>query len=357
MYNSTNLPLDRKKIIKKTIENGMWPSIGLIFGVVLVIWGLVAEGGFIFYIGGVLCFVLPLIGVYIYQSYYYKLYYYNFGDSKAEIRKGVIARSTGHVQYARIQNVYVDQDILDRIFGLYDIHYETAGEVSGIYSHVDGLNKENGDKLVEFLNSNLRERKTPQSIPEKMPKPVSTGMASKVNNIATSNEILNSKNMVLSKKYLITAISKHFSIVIGGSLGLIVASVNEGDVEVSSILKYVPYGIIALIIIFMILYAYNWIWLRNFYFEFNNESGVIKTKVVAQSQTFIYYDRVQNININQGFLERLLGISSVIIETAAGSGDSSKLYIPGLPYSKAEKLKDFLLEKVRLYRNNSQLGL
>lgn len=99
--------------------------------------------------------VLDLIATSIYHYLYYKLYYYNFTDEGAEIRKGVVSRQTGHVQYDRIQNIYIDQDFLDRIFGLYDIHYETAGEKSAFYSHVDGLNKENAEKLVAFLSKRV----------------------------------------------------------------------------------------------------------------------------------------------------------------------------------------------------------
>lgn len=154
MLNSTNLPLDRKKIIKKTLEKFPVFLLFFIFGGIIVVFNFELKLWWLTIIGIALP-IIPIFCVYIYQVYYYKLYFYDFKDDCAQIRKGVISRSTGHVRYERIQNIYIDQDILDRIFGLFDVHYETAGETSGIYSHVDGLNKENAEKLIKFLNSKL----------------------------------------------------------------------------------------------------------------------------------------------------------------------------------------------------------
>ncbi|HEY4475377.1 MAG TPA: PH domain-containing protein, partial [Candidatus Paceibacterota bacterium] len=148
MYNSQNLPLSPRKVAKKFLARN-WTFILVILFVVfgfsftsnLIESTADREGvqlSFLFPFYVPLIFFLILFICLVYEYLYYRLYYYNFESDSAEIRKGVISRATGHVRYDRLQNIYVDQDVLDRIFGLYDVHYETAGEKSGFYSHVDG---------------------------------------------------------------------------------------------------------------------------------------------------------------------------------------------------------------------------
>lgn len=101
-------------------------------------------------------------------------------------------------------------------------------------------------------------------------------------------------------------------------------------------------------------YIYKKIWFKNFHFQFSDNSGIIKSQVIALSSSYVYYDRIQNVNVTQGILERLFGLYSVTIETAAESGNKQKravLRVPGLSNSGAEKLKDFLLAKVDIYKN------
>ncbi len=143
MYDSQNLPLSPLKVVKKTIRRWLFWALFVLPFLYLSIssWYGISMFGVAFLL------LLPIMFVIvIYEYYYYKLYYYNFAEDRAEIRKGVISRATGHVHYERLQNIYIDQDFLDRIFRLYDIHYETAGKTSDFYSHVDGLNKINADK-------------------------------------------------------------------------------------------------------------------------------------------------------------------------------------------------------------------
>ena len=92
----------------------------------------------------------------IYVSAYIKRYYYDATDSYVTIKKGVFAPAEIHVQYAKIQDVYVDQDILDKIMGLYDVHLASATIASGIEAHVDGVDKNGADGLKNLLLQKLQ---------------------------------------------------------------------------------------------------------------------------------------------------------------------------------------------------------
>jgi len=346
MFNSTNLPLEEKKIIKKTLESV--PMFLLLF---LVVFG--GALGFNFLLpelnlwwAPLIAFILVIsygIGVYVYQIYYYKFYFYDFKEDSAEVKKGVISQSTGHVRYERIQNIFVDQDVLDRIFGLFDVHYETAGETSGIYSHVDGLNKENSEKLVEFLNERLNgaDKKNTQAAES-----VKTEVKSA--NMETTGEVIDrtitpiSSKIVIMNSVIASFSSSFFLLIVAGRFIF-----DSGYSYTSAYLIFIP--LIIFILIWFVTFIYYKIWYNNFYFQFSDKSGVIKSQVIALSNSYVYYDRIQNINVTQGIIERIFGLFSVTIETAGESNKNianSGLKISGLSKDDAEKIKNFLLAKV-----------
>ncbi len=69
------------------------------------------------------------------------------------------------------------------------------------------------------------------------------------------------------------------------------------------------------------------------------QRGLITYKV-----TSVPLNRIQHVEVNQGVLAKMLGLSSVNIYTAGGT--SSDLSIPGLREEEAQKLKAFLSGKI-----------
>lgn len=72
------------------------------------------------------------------------------------------------------------------------------------------------------------------------------------------------------------------------------------------------------------------------------QRGLITHKV-----TSVPLNRIQHVEVNQGVLAKILGLSSVNIYTAGGS--SSDLSIPGLPADEARKVKSFLSGQISEY--------
>jgi len=352
MYNSQNLPLSPKKVIKKTIARYLrlfWVWIWLIFfGAFSILPFFSARSRLyggpkiplidqiilkVILIGLAILF-FPLIPIVIYEYFYYKFYYYDFAEDRAKIKKGVISQATGFVRYERLQNIYVDQDILDRIFGLYDVHYETAGERSGFYSHVDGLNKENADKLVAFL-----EEKAKQPIPSQEKEKKEITKQEPVQEKIEGKEI-SIREYPLSRSIIIVrtiVLSIVFSILFS-CFGIFLLAFNA-----------IGIFLMGFLVIFVLCWIYNQVWYKNFYFHFGQEKGEIRSKVIGQSISYLYYDRIQNVNLSQSALGRLFGIYTITIETA-GEKAWMRLVIDGLPKEGAEKVKEFLLEKARYYR-------
>ena len=98
--------------------------------------------------------ILLIVSIIIYSLYYQAYinrYYYDCGPDFITIKKGVFAPSEIHVQYQKIQDVYVDQDIFDRMFGLYDVHIASATVTSGIEAHIDGVDADVAENLKNIL--------------------------------------------------------------------------------------------------------------------------------------------------------------------------------------------------------------
>lgn len=152
-------PLSKKKILKKTVASTLRWSMVLFFVYALFIiyfaqrgWaGIVATGIFSFL---VLYFFLD----YLYQRWYFAVYFYDLTDDYIVIRKNPITPVEITVTYERIQDIYVDQDILDRIFGLYDVHLASATISSAIEAHIDGVEKQAAEGLRAELLKKIQDK-------------------------------------------------------------------------------------------------------------------------------------------------------------------------------------------------------
>ncbi|MBI4991863.1 MAG: PH domain-containing protein [Candidatus Harrisonbacteria bacterium] len=157
-------PLSYKKIIKKTMASTIAITILL-----LVIWGFLAFmlgsigqesigwlGTATFGIFGFLFVVILL--TYLYQRWYFAVYFYDLTNDFIQIKKGPITPREITIPYERIQDVYVDQDILDRIFGLYDVHLSSATVSSGMEAHIDGVEKHAAEGLRGILLETVKQR-------------------------------------------------------------------------------------------------------------------------------------------------------------------------------------------------------
>ena len=157
-------PLSYKKIIKKTMASTIAITILL-----LVIWGFLAFmlgsigqeavgwlGTATFGIFGFLFVVILL--TYFYQRWYFAVYFYDLTNDFIQIKKGPITPREITIPYERIQDIYVDQDILDRIFGLYDVHLSSATVSSGMEAHIDGVEKQSAEGLRAILLETVKQR-------------------------------------------------------------------------------------------------------------------------------------------------------------------------------------------------------
>lgn len=156
-------PLESRKPLKKTIAS-IWSFIFILIFFVFFSFSFIFSEGrnisqnfnfwiIIYIIVGI--FILFIVLKYIYEIFYMKYYFYDLVGKNLIIKKGVFSRNEITLPINRLQDVYIDQDILDRIFWLYDVHVSSATIISGNLSHIDGLNKENSQAIKSLILSGI----------------------------------------------------------------------------------------------------------------------------------------------------------------------------------------------------------
>ncbi len=153
-----SIPLEKTKIIKKNVGSTINALVLIIILYVSLFLFDINITLFNFSIFTLLAFIpiIILAGNYIWEIFYFKSYFYDIDKDYLLIRKGVISRGEIHVLYNKIQDVYLNQDFLDRLFGLYDVHLETAGFSSGMEAHIDGVSEKNAQRLRDILMGKIK---------------------------------------------------------------------------------------------------------------------------------------------------------------------------------------------------------
>lgn len=158
-----SIPLATKKVLKKTITSVGGSVIMLIFFAVLLMMPLLSTAlNFLEYIimGVFAAIVIVIVSAYIYQMAYYNSYLYDSKNGFLTIKKGVIIPKETTLPLEKINDIYIDQDIFDKIFGLYDVHFSISTVESGLDPHIDGLNKDNSHKLREIMLKGIKDTNT-----------------------------------------------------------------------------------------------------------------------------------------------------------------------------------------------------
>jgi len=163
------MPLKKIKIIKKTIGSFLVNIFSvLFFG---LFFGLILNSAFgdlgytrIFAIVILLYPILSPIIFFIYHKQYYKKYFYDMNNDYFIIRKGVFSTKEIILPFSKITDVYIDQDIFDKIFKLYDFHISTPTEASAKFAHVDGLSKEDSEKMKNIVLEEIVKKNKPEKL-------------------------------------------------------------------------------------------------------------------------------------------------------------------------------------------------
>lgn len=115
----------------------------------------------------------------------------------------------------------------------------------------------------------------------------------------------------------------------------------------TSPLPFLAYlGILLLgLVLFLLLQWYNFTEHKRRGVALREKDIAFKRGLFWHQQTLLPFNRVQHIEIHRGPIERKLGLSSLRLYTAGGSGVD--LQISGLEAERADRMKQFILEKTK----------
>lgn len=295
-----------------------------------------------------------------YIKVYIKRYYYDLNDQFISIQKGVFSPREIHVQFQKIQDVYVDQDIWDRFFGLYDVHIASATTSSGGAAHIDGVNKD----VAEYLKNTILGKITggkPTTSNSSTPTQPGT-MPNQPAKSANFSEDFSSKTYPIKGKWLVMSFftqSLAFLLIVlfFGSQMLVESKYNP---QMSSV--YYFYLIVFILASLGPLIRLI-IWKATYHFEFKPDFILISSGWISRHERQVPYRTIQDVSLSQSFMERLFGLSRVTIENASQgmnmpirygrSGFSlSDLTIVGQPYASGNKIVE-ALKSVLVSTNDS----
>ena len=144
------------------------------------------------------------------------------------------------------------------------------------------------------------------------------------------------------------------------------SSVFSGSFSITSLIKsgfvfVIIFIAIILIIIFSEIYArmaYN-----RWFYEFGHDGLKLERGIIWKRYSNIPYERIQNVDIHRGILARILGFSTLNIQTAGYSGvytrrgtygAGSEGHIPAVSIEAAEKIRNFLIKKISKNNKGNQ---
>ncbi len=289
-------PLEKRKILKKTIQ---WISriavpvvffLGFFFVVASEIIGLM---GTLF--SALFLFIGLSVAIYLYQMQYFRNYFYDLVGGELVVRKGVFSTKQTNVPLSKIQDVYLDQDLFDRVFGLWDLHISSASETSGFEAHIDGVNEVNGRTMYGIL----------------------LGKTVSVKEKATVGEVY-----LPSKSGLVIMGVKSFSWLVFG--------------------LFVPFLLPLFILVFLGSLVLNFFEFNSIRYELRDDGVFIKRGFISPKESLVLYRNIQDVEETQNLGEIILGIKTLSVKTMTrlSALDSN---IRFLPPDIAERLREEIL--------------
>jgi len=106
-----------------------------------------------------------------------------------------------------------------------------------------------------------------------------------------------------------------------------------------------------ILIVILIAEIYTRLAYANWFYEFAENQLRLERGIIWKRYSNIPYERIQNVDITRGIIARILGFSTVMIQTAGFSHTPNQNflaegYIPAVSASEAEHIREFLMKKI-----------
>jgi membrane protein YdbS with pleckstrin-like domain len=132
-----------------------------------------------------------------------------------------------------------------------------------------------------------------------------------------------------------------------------------GAKEDAPVFAILGYGILFLIPFIIVLIVIGEIYARLSYkfwgYEFTKSEMKVERGIIWKTYKSIPFERIQNIDIKRGIIARIMGFSTIEIQTAGYSAiqtgnksysTHSEGYLPAVATEEAEKIRTFLMKRI-----------
>lgn len=279
--------------------------------------------------------VLLMMG---YEYLYWKNFEYSIDSDGLKILSGVISKNDKDIPLKRIQNVDVNRNIVQRVLGISQVDIETAGggrtEASLRY-----LDYNDAEKLQQRVRELKNRRKS-----DKGSKKESSGEE-------REDFLLSNKNLAI----LSAASAVDFRVV--GIIGILLSLL--GSMGAPFVGEYLPQTLNTGAIILLGLSALTAIWVSGAvstfikYFDFKlyfHENALeYERGLLNRASGTIPEEKIQDVVIEENFIQRYLDFASLKVETAGYSGTNDQGQIDTgsetvIPLAKREEVEKFAEE-------------
>ncbi len=268
--------------------------------------GSLTTGSLSVIIGALALAAVAIFLVAYYEYLYWRNFEYSIGSDGLKIISGVISRNDRDIPLKRIQNVDVSRNIVQRVLGIAQVNIETAGggqtEASLKY-----LNYEDAEQMQQRVRELKNRRKADRSDEKE--------------NSGKEREdfTLSSKNLAI-----LSTVSVDMKAV--GSAGLLF-SIIGGSVGFVGNISQVLGGAVMFLVAFMLALA---VWavgavstfVRYFDFRlyFHENALEYERGLLNRASGTIPEEKIQDVVIEENFIQRYFGFASLKVETAGYSG-------------------------------------
>ena len=309
------LGLDSKTLWKFFINK----SLIFLISTFIIVLGIILDGdGHLITVNRVALFVLLGLSILFVISLAQVSVYKYFVENKHFIKSlGIFTKKNSTIPYEKVRNIYINQGVLDRIFNIYTIKLETAGNSWELKSegYLLGVSKEDAYRLLETL-------------------------IYKQNNKGYEED--KSKEIVVRQDYQI--IYKEFKNVSKGYIYYETFNAFFIFLFIANVLFMIP---------LLIYYKYATEAQKNYKYMISKDALIIEMGVFNKERTEIPYEKIENIDIVQNLRERFFRIHRVEVQTAGSRKQKGSKRLPegliaALDKEEAEQLKKDLLEMSNL---------
>ena len=93
---------------------------------------------------------------------------------------------------------------------------------------------------------------------------------------------------------------------------------------------------------------------NRWFYEFNDDGLKLERGIIWKRYSNVPYQRIQNVDLHRGIIARMFGFTSILIQTAGYSARPyAEGYIPAVDMGQAEKIREFVMKKIKRANRNS----